>query len=329
MTIKRFDKVELFKKFVSEYGLNLFLGAGFSIYAYNNDDEPLPLGNQICERLCKTFEVDINKFKTLGKVCRKIKLSQEDEMKVYLRNTYKVKEFDPAYNCLPTLPIKNIFSINIDDLIEKIYSNPNSIKDISDVLINGNSCKENIVPLFKLHGSVTYSITERISFTEEELRSLFLENYTLFQAVSYNLSCAPSVFWGTSLSDGNTVQLLCNSKINNKNNMPKWIVLYPDDPNYNFLCEEFQEEDFNIIAADTKDLLLFLTRMPFVASVDNDKYIYRKYREMFPNNFVCNELRKTSIARPVSDFFHGAEPQISDVLSSNVTKTSTKALFNP
>lgn len=188
--------------------------------------------------------------------------------------------------------------------------------------INGDTTKNNIVPMYKLHGSVTYPIDVKLSFTEEELHNLFVTDNNLFQTVGYKISLCPTVFWGTSLSDGNTAQLLCSAKLKGPIEMPKWIVLYPGDKKYEVLCEEFSDRGFNIIGADTKDLLNYLGQMPFAIHTPQKAYIYRKYRERFPGNFVCNELKKASIARPITDFFHGAEPQISDVLSSNIVKTS-------
>lgn len=320
--VVRFDNEPLFKEFVSKYGLNLFLGAGFSTYAYNDNREALPLGSAISERLCAVFDLDKNRYNTLGKVCRKIKLEQEDAMSAFLRDTYKVKRYDEAYSCLYKLPLHSIISINIDNLVEKVFEEQDSPKDLSDVQINGDLAKDNIVPFYKLHGSVTYPFDIALTFTEEELHSLFVKDNRLFQTVSYKISCCPTLFWGTSLSDGNTAQLLCDARFKSSVNMPKWIVLYPNDKKYDLLCEEFEDRGFNVIGADTKDLLNYLSTMPFVTTKKKDKYIYRKYREQFPGNFVCNELKKASMARPITDFFHGAEPQISDALSSNVVKTA-------
>ena len=53
--------------------------------------------------------------------------------------------------------------------------------------------------------------------------------------------------------------------------MPKWIVLYPGDKKYDVLCEEYEDRGFNIIGADTKDLLDYLSTMPFVATKKKDK----------------------------------------------------------
>ncbi len=41
----RFDKKELFIAMAMKYGLNLYLGAGFSVYAYNEKGDSLSLDN--------------------------------------------------------------------------------------------------------------------------------------------------------------------------------------------------------------------------------------------------------------------------------------------
>lgn len=320
--MKLFENEELFKSVVSKNGINLFLGAGFSTYAYNADDESLPLGSLICERLIERFEINPKIYTTLSKVCRKIKRTQTDAFNLYLREVYKVRNYDEEYTVLPKLPIKNIISTNIDDLIECVYANPSSTKDISDVHIYGDVQKNNTVPFYKLHGSITYPFNENMSFTPEELNSLFITNNPLFQAVSYKLSSCPTLFWGTSLEDGNISQVINQSKLALGRDLPKWIVIYPGEDDYEYLLEEYHDLGFNVIVADTKELLIHLSEMPFVLRTDDNKYIYRKYREMFPNNFVCNELQKSSMARPINEFFQGAEPQISDVLSSNIVKTA-------
>ena len=52
----RFEKEALFREMVSKTGMNLYLGAGFSVYAYNGEDEVLPLGKQINEQLKKQIK---------------------------------------------------------------------------------------------------------------------------------------------------------------------------------------------------------------------------------------------------------------------------------
>ncbi len=318
-----FENKNLFESMSTKYGFNLFLGAGFSTYAKNSENLTLPLGNEIGIKLSEYFNLDYSRYQcSLGNLCRKIKLTQKGELDLILRETYKVKSYDECYNILPSLPIKNIVTLNIDDLIELIYSQSGSIKDISDNHIWGNVEKENTVPFYKLHGSITHSATEELKFTEEETLNLFASDNTLFETVTYKLSCCPTIFWGSSFSDGNTAQLIQSSIFKHNSKMPLWIVLFSKDKNYDFLYETYHDMGFHIITADTKDLLLELSKMSFVSKKTDKKNKYTNYRKMFPNNFICNELKKSAIARPISDFFNGDEPQISDVLSDNLVKTS-------
>lgn len=75
---------------------------------------------------------------------------------------------------------------------------------------------------------------------------------------------------------------------------------------------------FYIIEADTIDLIEYLHEMEFKTNASSG-FSY-KYGDLFPNNYIREKLKKISVRRPVMDFFAGAEPQISDVLSSNVNR---------
>lgn len=317
----RFDNEALFVSLVSNYGMNLYLGAGFSVYAENEIGEKLPLGNEIKDRLIEVFGLKTDREYTLSKTCQKIKRDNKDALERLLKETYRVKSFDKMYTGLYQLPIKNVITLNIDNLIEKIYEDENSTKTISDNNITGPLEKSNVVNLYKLHGSVTYPIGSSMSFTDKELTDLFLREPGLFNTVSLKLSSAPTLFWGTSFGDNNSLELICHSEIYSKSTIPKWIVVYPSENNEDAI-EDLEDLGFNIIVADTKELMEYLCSLSFATSIKVKGYVYKEYRNNFPSNFICNELEHSSVRRPVMDFFSGAEPVVSDILSSNVKRTS-------
>lgn len=317
----RFDNEALFVSLVSNYGMNLYLGAGFSVYADNEAGEKLPLGNEINKHLIDVFGLKTNREYTLSKSCQKIKKDNKDALERLLKETYRVKSFDKMYTGLCRLPIKNIITLNIDNLVERIYEDESSTKIIADNNITGPLEKNNIVNLYKLHGSVTYPMGSDMSFTDKELTDLFVREPGLFNTVSLKLSSAPTLFWGTSFGDNDSLELICHSEIYSKSATPKWIVVYPLD-NVEDTIEDLEDLGFNIVVADTKELMEYLCSLSFAASTKVKKYVYREYRENFPANFICNELEHSSVRRPVMDFFSGAEPVISDILSSNVKRTS-------
>ena len=316
----RFDKESLFKELVTKYGMNLYLGAGFSVYAYNEDEESLPLGNEINESLIDLFALDKSRKSNLSKTCQKIKRDNEAMLEKILKEKYTVKSFDRVYLTITKLPVKNIVTINIDNLLEKVYDDSESFMNLSDTVIYGTLEKEKVVNLYKLHGSVTYPIGTKMSFTEKELTDLFVRDRGVFETVSFKLSVAPTIFWGTNLYDNNTLELICNSEAYSKSKMQRWIVIYPDEKNKEYI-EDFEDLGFNIIEADTKELIQYLGKQTFVKTLNDKKNIY-KYKEKFPSNFICNELKHSGVRRPVVDFFAGAEPQISDVMSKNVSRIS-------
>lgn len=165
----RFDNEALFVSLVSNYGMNLYLGAGFSVYADNEAGEKLPLGNEINKHLIDVFGLKTNREYTLSKSCQKIKKDNKDALERLLKETYRVKSFDKMYTGLCRLPIKNIITLNIDNLVERIYEDESSTKIIADNNITGPLEKNNVVNLYKLHGSVTYPMGSDMSFTDKEL----------------------------------------------------------------------------------------------------------------------------------------------------------------
>lgn len=317
----KFEKEALFKELVKKHGMNLYLGAGFSVYAYNNDNVSLPLGNDINKKLIELFGLDKERKLSLGKTCQKVKKDNADMLEKVLKETYTVKNFDIEYVALTRLPIKSIVTINIDDLVEKIFNNNESTKNISDTKIYGSLERDNVVNLYKLHGSVTYPFGSDMSFTEKELMDLFVRDGGLFNTVTYKLSVCPTIFWGTSLTDSNTLELISNSEKYSRSIMPKWLVVYPEENNKG-LIEDFRDLGFYIIEADTKELINYLNYENYGEPVQENNYIFKRYRDTFPSNFICKELKKSGVRRPVIDFFAGAEPQISDICSSNVSRTS-------
>lgn len=314
--MKRFDKQKLFENYINEYGLNLFLGAGFSVMASNKNGEILPLGKEINDRLIDYFDLDKSRDFSLSQTCQKIRNSKSDALDMLLKDVYYVEDYNPLYNALTKIPFKNIITTNIDNLIEKIYDNSKLFK-LSDTSINGELLKKNFVSLYKIHGSVTYPINKELLFSVEELNSLFLNNKPIFDTISYKLASMPTLFWGTGVLEGNVLQLIIKSKYFGSYNQEKWIVIYSDGIN-DCMISDYEDLGFNIILSNTKEMLEYFDRLKLVDAEtikDND------YEKHFPNNYVSDNLINKSFKRPVIEFFSGAEPIISDIVSANVVKT--------
>tara|TARA_R110002126_G_scaffold290545_1_gene447797 strand:+ start:11616 stop:11909 length:294 start_codon:yes stop_codon:yes gene_type:complete len=86
---------ESLKKSISQ-GLNLFLGAGFSIYSKDKNKLELPLGNRLGEELINKFECP--KINDLSKVCTIIDSTNSLGLKEFLTKRFSVSEYDSRYN---------------------------------------------------------------------------------------------------------------------------------------------------------------------------------------------------------------------------------------
>ena len=103
-------------------GINLLIGAGFSIGAKDINGHRLPLGNELLNELKEKFP-KIKNFNVLSKASLILEKSSKQEFYDYLRCRFDVSEFDEVYNVLPLLNIKSIYTTNIDNLMYKIYQN--------------------------------------------------------------------------------------------------------------------------------------------------------------------------------------------------------------
>jgi hypothetical protein len=146
----------------------LLIGAGFSLGSYNKKNDPLPTASNLAKelflniitklRLKKDELEDVqNNYEDLRYICRII----SDESAVKQRNDYLTKRMsgchcdkDGFHMLLKEYPWRYIFSLNIDDLVEYIYSGCPLSVQINNEPNTGDS--DSYTTLIKLHGSVSH-----------------------------------------------------------------------------------------------------------------------------------------------------------------------------
>ena len=69
-------------------GINLFLGAGFSLGANDSSGKPFPLGDELAVELKKEFNTDIEL--PLAKLCTILKARYSKKLNDYLTTRFKV-----------------------------------------------------------------------------------------------------------------------------------------------------------------------------------------------------------------------------------------------
>ena len=199
----KIEHEELFKAALSS-GLNLFLGAGFSVCARNHSGATLPLGAELAKMLCKEFGLPDYYRDNLPNAARKIKANREVDLKAFFTKCYTVASWDARYRFLSHPSFSTVITINIDDLIEKVWNDEKiyfSDAEITGILDGASRA------IYKLHGSVTYPISSKMLFSLQELTGEMMRDSSFFKAAQIKLFSRPTLVWGARLTDGNIVDL--------------------------------------------------------------------------------------------------------------------------
>src|SRR5690554_6119694 len=101
-------------------GINLFTGAGFSVLSADLQGRSLPVGDDLKKEILKEFP-GAPKTLQLPQLCTLISRTKRDELDRYNKARFEIGEFSEKYKNLPFVNLKNIFTTNIDNLIECIF----------------------------------------------------------------------------------------------------------------------------------------------------------------------------------------------------------------
>lgn len=183
------DSLNLMKESLEKRNPVLFLGAGFSFNSKNGNGEKVELASGLCDLLFARFFSDENtddeqksialgykKNTNLKKLCEFIRvLNKAEERDQFFVNYFSGCHIDnkDKRNYICDYPFKKIFTVNVDDLVENIFSTNKKQLNIWN-LDNDVTTHFNEYPtLIKLHGCVR-NPNAGFVFDEEE--------YSEFQA---------------------------------------------------------------------------------------------------------------------------------------------------
>lgn len=74
-------------------GINLFVGAGFSVLAKDRDGNVLPLGDQLKNELAEAFNKSSSRF-TLPQLCSILESTSKDKLNAFIEKRFYVDSFD-------------------------------------------------------------------------------------------------------------------------------------------------------------------------------------------------------------------------------------------
>lgn len=311
---KRFDSQHVFENYLRS-GINLFLGAGFSVLAKNQDGQDLPIGSQLAEELKSQFALDGDY--SLPQTSTILEKTRKDDFYNYIRARFKVGKFDERYLDIIRLNICAIYTTNIDDLIYKIFDHSKN-KYLNDVSHNGRVSNDvSVVNYSALHGCVL-SEDRKLIFDVSSLNNAYDNSPRAWDALSQDIETTPTLFWGYSLTDTGVIQSLTSRHTLKSTQKEKWIILRKEEEGSSLYYESM---GFNIIISDTNDFLNYInsTSIKYAPVKKISKKDEINY--LFPKNLIPKGSKGLSV-RPISEFIKGNPPIWSDIYSGLVYRTS-------
>ena len=292
-------------------GINLFVGAGFSILAKDRAGKTLPLGRDLANELAEHFGKP--KYFELPQLCSILTSTAEGPFYEYLTNRFTVEYVDPLYYSLQKINIKSVYTTNIDNLIFEIYKNVPGVF-INNLGTDGKTTDPNSIDYLGLHGSIE-TTPHKFIFDVGSLATIFSDAPRIWSLLAQSLEQYPTVFVGYGFNDNSVLQTLLSQQTFTNARKDIWVVLRDKDQKY---AEYYQSLGFHVIKADIKDFLKYLgtiTSAGVKQNFDKDKY------ELLKPFLVPHNNHEVKVQRPIKEFFEGSSPFWCDILSGQICRT--------
>lgn len=297
-------------------GVNLFLGAGFSIAAkgiFEGKLKNLPVGDSLRQEILAKFDRPKTSKLSLAQLCQIISTSQKEDLKNFFRERFDVVEFDNIYKNLERISIKSIFTTNIDNLVFKIFEDSHNFY-INDISTRGPSMPSgSAIDYIALHGCINYPDSSSMDFSPIEIASSFERDKDKWFGYINRIQQIPTIYWGYKIEDAGVLQALSKDASGGKEKADSWIVLRSTDEES---IEYFSSMGFKIIEADTIEFLKYLGQLKKVKNLDKSKLLVEKnFKE-----YLLPTQNGVSV-RSLNEFYLGAEPVWYDIYFGNLHKT--------
>lgn len=184
----------------------LFIGAGYSLGAVNQNSEGYVTANGLKERLGEKLEIkDTSKYSLPVISNRFIRKLSEEALIKFLKEEFAVKKYTPSQEIIAIQNWKRIYSANYDNIIEKITENAGiskkSVTPMDDA--DSNASSNNLI--VHLNGYInqmtTGSLMNYTKLTNQSYASDTLKDSKWSNLFSLDLTNAKAVFFvGFSLN---------------------------------------------------------------------------------------------------------------------------------
>lgn len=182
--------------------LILFIGAGASATSKTEDGSSIPMAGALAELLCQKAGMNYNN-EGLSAVYNAVKNKLgESQLQDILESQFKFCRYSEEYKLLTALPFKRIYTLNIDDCLERAFHHQRKnvdIKNRNDRIVEYDYEKE-ITTLVKLNGNINTPSLGYI-FSPQEYAQNTLSNNNWYEELVQDMHNYTFVFIGTKLNE--------------------------------------------------------------------------------------------------------------------------------
>lgn len=294
-------------------GINLFLGAGFSLLSKDKSGCFLPTGNGLRDELSKKFKID-TPF-SLSQISSLLQATNKTEYYDYLKNRFSVESYSDLYHNLFNINIKTIYTTNIDNLIFQIYqSKNNDVKYIHDQFHNGPVSDEQGINYMPLHGCVAYEESNYV-FDVAALANIYSEVPHIWNSLIRDMELRPTIFIGYGFNDSSVIQAVTSQRSFRNTRKDMWIVLHQSE-----YANFYKAMGFHVIEADIEQFLKYLDT--FIFKGRTLKRMGKNKVEYLKPYLVPRNIQEIDVQRPIRDFYGGSSPYWCDIMSNHLYKTN-------
>lgn len=234
-------------------GINLFTGAGFSVLP-STDGNKLPTAGELAKDICIQFDLSGSNTNDLELISMKMRKKNSKGFDQYLREKFRVKgdTLNPLYYNLNLVNIKSYITTNIDNIFQTVVD-ATSDRYVNSI-VNGTAKRNGYaIDYIPLHGDIT-DLESPLYFGKLEIARAFSDKPKFFTVMEGALYRNPTLFWGYGFHDSDVMTSL--GGILNEMKESIWLQFRSKDK---ALAQEYENDlDFNIIIADTYDLLSYI-----------------------------------------------------------------------
>ena len=304
----------------------LFLGSGFSMgaisrYKKSNELVPIPNVKQL-KKLLVTEVLDNDKIEdeSLKDLCEECQSDCKSKYAEFMRKIFTVKYLGTYHKLYSYFSWKNIFTVNVDNVIESIYDSDDISCFYTEEPIHTDV---NSIHIYKLHGCAIKS-PEKIVFSNRDyITNAAQRNDYRYEMLIAALKSDNLLFIGTSLTEEWDLDIKCEQSN----------VFFAPNKTYFVLkdCDERLEKKLNrrfvnpIIIKETaesfvKKLIDYKNNNIKEVEFSLDKWSFRQIEKK--NYDIKNYLKP--------DLYLGAEPTWEDIFSSHdvIWKRTSEILKN-